>query len=77
MNYVCEPAAQHKNVLQAIRKVQENLNNNRLNFQPTSYTDTQGRQQPMIQFSEDVLFPVLGGVGGMTSRMPKTDSWSS
>ena len=34
----------------------------RLNFQPSTYTDAQGRPQPMIQFSYDVLLNVIAVV---------------
>ncbi len=44
-----EPLARHNNVLQATRKVMENLGQaGLLNFQETSYVDVQGRTQPMI-----------------------------
>jgi hypothetical protein len=54
-----EPLAQHKNVLQAVRKEMEKLGEiGRLNFQPTTYTDRFGRSQPMIQFSNAVILNV-------------------
>lgn len=45
---------QHKNVLQAITNLIADLSeNDRLNFQPSEYTDTTGRKLPMYQMTRD------------------------
>jgi hypothetical protein len=60
-----EPRVQHKNVLQAVRKVMEKLGEcGRLNFQPAEYIDAQSKPRTMIQFSDEVILPVVGAVGG-------------
>lgn len=43
----------HKNVLQAIEKLECSGEFNRLNFQPISYLDEYGRTQPMYEMTRD------------------------
>jgi len=60
-----ETPARHKNVLQATRTAMEKLGESaRLNFQPSEYMDKNGQMRRLIQFSEDVIFPVTAAVGG-------------
>jgi hypothetical protein len=59
------PVKRHDHVLEAMREVREELGSDALpNFRDSTYTDANGRQRPMIEFSEDVLMPVVGRVGG-------------
>lgn len=59
------PEKRHDNIMQVIREVRDELSEvAALNFKDNTYTDALGRQRPMVEFSEDVLMPVVGRVGG-------------
>jgi hypothetical protein len=61
-----ESGKPHKYVLEVLRKLMSDLPPEiaRPNFRPTTYTDSQGKTQPMIEFCQDVLSNVLAAVGG-------------
>jgi hypothetical protein len=62
------PQMKHGNVLRAVRDAMEKLGPeiNLSNFVEieNGYTDVRGRQQPLIQFSQDVILNVCTAIGG-------------
>jgi hypothetical protein len=60
-----EPLIEHYNVLRATRQVREDLGvSAALSFEGGEYMDQNSQMRPMIRFSDDVFFPVVGAVGG-------------
>ena len=57
----------HKNVMQAIQQVDCSEGFNRLNFQPTSYTDSQNREKPMYEMTRDGFTFLAMGFTGKTA----------
>lgn len=54
-----------KNVLRDARKAREKLGEiGRLNFEPATYSDAQGKSRKMLRFSDAVLLNVVAAVGG-------------
>jgi hypothetical protein len=52
-------------VMRAMREVMGELGEGAaLNFKENTYSDANGQRRPMIEFSEDVVIPVVGRVGG-------------
>ncbi|MDP2808664.1 MAG: Rha family transcriptional regulator [Rhodocyclaceae bacterium] len=61
---------QHKNVLQAIEKLDCSEEFRRLNFQPSSYINEQGKSQPMIEMARDgFVFLCMGFTGAKAAAM--------
>jgi Rha family phage regulatory protein len=54
----------HKNVLRAIDNLSCSQEFNRLNFEPTSYTDSQGRDQIMFYITKDGFMMLAFGFNG-------------
>lgn len=55
---------QHKNVIQAIERTDCSEEFGRLNFQPSSYLNMQGKEQPMYELTRDgFMFLVMGFTG--------------
>jgi len=54
----------HDNILQTINNLEVNQDFRLLNFQPTSYLDTWGREQPMILLTRDGFTLVAMGLTG-------------
>ena len=60
---------QHKNVLQAIERLDCSEEFNRLNFQPISYTDSYGRKQKAVAMTRDgFAFLAMGFTGKKAAR---------
>ena len=60
---------QHKNVIQATDNLECSEDFRRLNFQPTSYIDVQGRQQPEYHMTRDgFMFLAMGFTGSEAAR---------
>ena len=55
---------QHKNVLQSIEALDVPKDFGRLNFQPSSYTNTQGKDQPMYNMTRDGFTILVMGFTG-------------
>ena len=62
---------EHKNVLQSIHNLGCSEEFSRLNFQPTSYRDTQDREQPMYYITRDGLVLLVMGYTGQKAMMFK------
>jgi Rha family phage regulatory protein len=60
---------QHKNILQAIDKLECSEEFGRLNFQPSSYLNAQNKTQPMYQITRDgFAFLAMGFTGKEAAR---------
>jgi Rha family phage regulatory protein len=60
----------HKNVLQSIKEVDCSEEFGQLNFQPSSYLNQQGKQQPMYHITRDgFVFLVMGFTGKEAARI--------
>jgi Rha family phage regulatory protein len=54
----------HKNVIQAIERLECSEDFNRLNFQPVEYLDSKGEKRPMYNITRDgFTFLVMGFAG--------------
>ncbi len=61
---------QHKNVLQSIKEVDCSEEFGRLNFQPSSYLNQQGKQQPMYHITKDgFIFLTMGFTGQKAAQI--------
>lgn len=61
---------QHKNVLQAIERLDCSAGFRRLNFQPAQYTDGQGKSRPCVYLTKDgFMFLAMGFVGPEAARI--------
>ena len=60
----------HKNVLRAIDNLSCSEEFNRLNFEPTTYTDSQGREQTMYYITKDgFMMSVFGYTGKLAGEL--------
>lgn len=60
----------HKNVLQSIKEVDCSEEFSRLNFQPTSYLDQQGKERPLYHLTKDgFIFLVMGFTGEKAAQI--------
>jgi len=55
---------EHKNVLQAIERLEVPEEFNRLNFQPVEYHDAKGEKRPMVQITRDGFTILVMGFTG-------------
>jgi Rha family phage regulatory protein len=61
---------QHKNVLQSIKEVDCSEEFSRLNFQPTSYVDQQGKPRPLYHITKDgFIFLTMGFTGQKAAQI--------
>jgi hypothetical protein len=65
------PLTRHNDVMRAVRGAMDKLGPqiNARNFAHVTYTDKKGEQRPMIQFSHNVFFNVVGSVGGPVEQL--------
>jgi len=54
----------HKNVLRDIEKLSCSEEFNRLNFEPITYCDSKGREQPMYEMTKDGFIFLVAGYNG-------------
>ncbi len=60
----------HKNVLQTIDNLECSQSFRRLNFQPSSYQNAQGKEQPMFEMTKNgFIFLVMGFTGQLAAKI--------
>ena len=61
---------QHKNILQAIEKIECSEEFSRLNFQPSKYRDERGKYQPMYRMTRNgFIFLTMGFTGKKAAQI--------